>query len=193
MKILYLTKGFFHPTKNCQNILYRYIKEYSNAKIDRCDVLSINDYKLIKYDLIIGYFHYKKNNETVVDALTDYTDSGGKLLGIHGVAASFKGNDNWFDLIGGKFLSHPPIGNINVSYKNKQYKIIDELYIFETKDIDSFMQSEIDNIKQPCGWAKKHKQKNVFYLALGHNKKAIKSNTFKHLLKEMLHLIGEKR
>ena len=186
MKILYLTKGTVHPDKDCQKILYDYLCQFYNTKIERKSLNNALLMNLNAYDIIVLYFHVKKDASIIVSKLSNYVENGGKLVGIHAIAASYKTNEKWFNLVGGRFLSHPPVGNMKVKYNNKEYLVHDELYIFETKKIDSVMTSYNNDLQQPCGWTKKLGKGCMYYLALGHDKRSVNSIEFQYLLNELL-------
>lgn len=187
MKILCLFKGMVHPTLGCQIKVKKYIKEYyGTKKVYSSSLSKISKLNSKEYDLIILYFHIKEDDESIIESLYKYVNEGGTILGIHGVAASFKKSEKWFDLLGGKFISHPPIGNIQISYKDKKYEIIDELYRYKLKDVEVFIKAELNNDKEACAWKKSHGKGNVYYYSLGHNISGVKSKVFKELLYEIL-------
>jgi type 1 glutamine amidotransferase len=111
-----------------------------------------------------------------------YSHKGGTVIAIHGAAASFKGNDIWFEFIGGKFVSHPPVCEFEVKFGENVVKTTDEIYLLEMKeDVKPEAYSIKDEIKSPCIWERKRGKGKVVYLALGHDLNAVDSEAFKQM------------
>lgn len=188
MNILYITQGNVHPDKDCQRMVKNYLKDYLNDRImdnynfTHKNLSEINNTSLNDYELIVLYFHIKKDNIKAIDMLSDYAKNGGYILGIHGVTASFKTSELWYELFGGKFISHPEVGEINIGEKT----IMDELYIFELSAPEILEYSKQNDITSPCIWKNKYYGGIVYYYALGHDIRAVRCELFRELLYKTL-------
>ncbi len=182
MKILYLAYGDSHPDIESQEKVLEYtrdafslsVPEIKTEKIDNLGALNLEH-----YDALILFFHIAEDNNDIVTKIIEYADNGGTVLALHGAAASFKGNDTWFDFLGGRFVSHPPLCEFFVESDAFSGKITDEIYFVEfKKDIKIYAFSKYQGDKIPCLWARDRDIGRVVYLSLGHDIEAVSSDTF---------------
>lgn len=184
MNILYITQGNVHPDKDCQRLVKDYLKDYLNDRImdnynfTHKSLSEIKNVSLNDYELIVLYFHIKEDNILAIDMLSKYVNDGGCILGIHGAVASFKTSELWFELFGGKFISHPNVDRIKIGDKT----ILDELYIFRLLSPEILEISSLDGVDSPCIWKNVYGKGKAYYYALGHDLRAVKSDVFQENL-----------
>lgn len=196
--ILYCSKGIIHPTfwarKGLKDIL---------AQTNNCDIIqthSITFHQLIpKYtpDLIVLYFHQKKIRTDDLQALVNYVLKGGAILAIHSTAASFKQEQAFHKLLGGRFVEHGPICDYTIlpstqtrehfSTLELTFSIKDELYIHEyDSSVQVLLETDFDDRIEPIAWIKRHGIGKVAYFAPGHRGTIFKFEQIQKVLTELI-------
>ncbi len=100
-------------------------------------------------------------------------------LGVHGASASFINNRDYLKMLGGKFLTHPPMGGpYRIHVKNPEHPVLkgitdfeinDELYLMDTyPPFETLLETEYLGFSRPLAWVKPYGLGRVCYLALGH-------------------------
>ncbi len=195
MNVLYVTYSDDHPDAKSQDKVIEYLKHFqTDVDITKMDITHIpKESKLNTYDLIILFFHYQEDMPEAAVKLIKYVKEGGTVVALHGAAASFKGNDDWFEFIGGKFVSHPPICKFCVEAGKYKGKITDEIYFMQIKeDIKIHANSIFEGRMSPCLWERKHNEGKIVYLALGHDLNAVDSDVFRHMFDMALKISTER-
>ena len=120
--------------------------------------------------------------------------AGGKgFVGIHSAAASFMGNDAYLNMVGAKFLTHPPYHpQLSLHIHNYYHPIMegisefileDELYLMETRgDFELLMSTWWQGFERPITWVKPYGMGRVVYTALGHGEKQTENPFFQRLI-----------
>ena len=134
-----------------------------------------------------------------LDGLVDFIYSGKGLAGLHGAADSFRGQYNWQfpNLLGGIFRTHPPepfgreLRHIVVSDRYHfitreipDFDIYDEMYFFysDPRRYHELLHFTYEGAKHPLAWIRRHGKGRVFYLALGHEERALRNKNFQKIL-----------
>lgn len=108
------------------------------------------------------------------------------FIGVHGASASFMNSDNYLKMLGGRFLTHPPMGGPYkihagipghpVTKDIADFEINDELYMMETyPPFDILLETEFNGFKIPIAWVKPYGLGRVCYISLGHGKDQLKN------------------
>lgn len=103
------------------------------------------------------------------------------FIGIHAAATAFSKSAAYHHMLGGRFLSHPQMGEpfkVIISKRNhpicktlKDFTIIDEQYLLETYgNFTTLFHTPYNGFVSPLGWIKQYGMGKVFYSALGHGK-----------------------
>lgn len=194
MKILYLTKGNIHPDMGTQKVVLSNIESIyrgKNVEIIQNEVDVIKEINLKEYDALVVFFHLKEDDEIIISKIRSYVEDGGTIIALHGAGASFKTSEDWFELIGGRFIMHPPTCELEVECGEYRAKIIDEFYIMDLKDdIVTHAFSIKDDEKIPCLWSKNYRKGRVVYLALGHDVISVSSEAYKVALNKAFEIAG---
>ncbi len=115
------------------------------------------------------------------------------FIGVHGACASFLNKTDYLKMIGGRFLTHPPIGEpftVHVSKPDHpvmkeiaDFEITDELYLMETyPPFETMLETEYKGFSRPLAWAKPYGLGRVFYTALGHGPGQMQNPFFKRII-----------
>lgn len=136
---------------------------------------------------------YQKPEPDRKQALLDYVQHGGGLVGIHAASDAYYGWKEYGDLIGGYFHSHPygkitvriddPESPLTSQFGGKEFEFSDEIYVFRD---ESFSRDRVrvllsvDNAKSgisggprkdsdyAVAWIHQYGEGRVFYTLLGH-------------------------
>jgi len=182
----------YHDPWLCGLTIARYISEagfevlVSSAK----EVLSSPELK--GFSLLASYSPGRLT-EAQTKGLLDFVRSGGGFLGIHPAAVVGEGAEEYLDMLGCKFLSHPPIGELEVKVVDKEhpvtlglsdFRIVDELYLtdFDPSKLRILAISEHEGREYPMVYVKGFGEGRVCYIALGHDMRAVGSKDFKRLV-----------
>ena len=193
--LLYQGGRYFGIEKNLktfQNILTDYIVE----NYESVDVFSNRDF--FEYSTIIFFSQEGVFTEEQEKNVLDFIASGKGFIGLHGVSASFKSHPKYFEMLGGKFIGHKDIKNINIKIIDKNHPITEGLNDFSFRDEpyrhDFSMSNDIqilakadyhdkeDPELEPIMWVKTYGKGRVFYCALGHRNVSLKDGTFQSII-----------
>jgi uncharacterized protein len=160
--------------------------------------------KLSEYDICILYVDCwgKKLGEEQMAGLLCFIASGRSIVTIHN-GISYQSNAEFAQLIGGKFIGHPPYQKLTYNIVKEEHPIVkgisdfemeEELYTFELDNLcdkEILMTATDGNITAPAAWIKKYGKGKVVYLAQGHDKKSFENLSFRKLIKNSVEwLIG---
>ncbi len=107
--------------------------------------------RLARCDLLITYTCDVAPTDSETAALQAFVANGGRWLALHGTSALLKflddgrigvddSKDGFMDILGARFLAHPPIGPFQVEVADpdhpltrgiEPFEVVDELYLFE--------------------------------------------------------------
>lgn len=177
-RILLISTGIIHPTILAQRRLRRIIGEVPGIELKRLKTVeAIASMDLAYFDGIVTYFHRQTISPAALTALDAYVKAGGGLLGIHAATASFKGEPDYFSIIGGKFTGHGSSREkIEAVQKSaaifdemKSFTVQDELYVHEmTQPVDVHFFTQKEGICHPLVWTRRHGQGRIAYVMFGH-------------------------
>lgn len=152
-------------------------------------------------DLLVTYTCDIAPNAAQTEALRDFLERGGRWIALHGTNALLdflgdgrigvaKGHDAFMDLVGSRFMAHPPIGPFRVEIDEpdhpltaglEPFDIIDELYLFEARaplrtllhthfkgSCAPFAAADWDTDHAPVLYLRDLGAGSVLYLSLGH-------------------------
>lgn len=151
-----------------------------------------------KYDLILAYHQeaYTKLTPKQRDGMMHFVRSGGPWLGMHSAADSFKNDPDFIRMVGGKFKTHPPFGEMHVQRVIGDHFILEGIEDFTTRDEFYYLsdcnlgdknillvgKGPNDGKTRPVAWTKTYGRGKVFYTVLGHNVEAFENPHFQNLM-----------
>jgi len=192
MKILLLTGGFYHNFLQNTKLVIDFIKK-KQLRFDfevTDDLSHLNSTKLKDKAIIVVYTLLKKLNEYQEKVLLNFVEKGGGFLGLHSANASFMENKKYIDMVGSKFLRHPPKCTFKVKVSKMHYitlgiddfEIEDELYISKyDKNINILLEAVYKERIIPICYTKSYGLGKIVYLSLGHDEKSILNDSFKEI------------
>jgi type 1 glutamine amidotransferase len=124
--------------------------------------------------------------------LRTFVSNGGGLLGVHSVTASFKGNEQWFELIGGRFAGHGPVEQIHyqkceggdAAFEDvSDFWVRDELYRHELQPgVQAVYEADFEGEAQPMIWTYAFGTGRVFYACPGHKAAVFQNPVYRQVL-----------
>ena len=193
--LLYQGGRYFGIEKNhkaFQNILVKYIVDnYENV-----DVFSNKDF--YKYSAMIFFSQEGEFTEEQEKNVLAFIASGKGFIGLHGASASFKSHPKYFEMLGGKFISHKDLKHMDIKIIDTNHSITKGINDFSFRDEpyrhDFSMSKNIhilaeadyhdkeDPEPEPIIWVNQYRKGRVFYCALGHRNLSIKDEIFQTIL-----------
>jgi len=178
-RILVISAGVVHPTLSGRKNLKKIIDNASDLNAEyTSNVESLVDLNSGEYSAVVLFFHRKKISQNALSALDKFVSNGGGLLAVHSTTASFKSENDYFKILGGRFIHHDKIREFTVSQTNKKsgifrdlddFKVRDELYIHECEDdIDVHFEVKNGDSSEPVVWTRSYGKGRVCYSMFGH-------------------------
>lgn len=176
-RILVVSKGFLHPSILCRHSLKKLLLglERDFAFEFTRNLRDMGALEGEFFQGVILYFHEKRIDEALFDKFGDFLLEGGGVLAIHSAMASFKKNKKYQDILGGRFLGHGRIrdlevisnaGELNIPLDPVSFCVRDELYIHEYhKDNSILMVCQYEGGKEPVLWTKTYGRGRVAYFS----------------------------
>lgn len=151
---------------------------------------------LEQFDAVISYLDNYKELNGLDNILTDYIETGGKILALHNGIITESGS-RLEQAYGGNFVTHPPGGALKFTADGwlgaEQFIINDEPYMVSQVDEENrvFLEFEYQNAHYPAGWFRQWRKGRVIYLSPGHDEKTAEDRAFQKVLEKcMIKLLG---
>ncbi len=194
LKVLFLGDDRGHqPSERLRDIarpmLDRGIELYYTSDPD-----DINPGNLQRYDVLLIYAnyhepHYPQTDPVLEDALINYVEQGGGLLGVHSVSGNFRDSDRFIALLGGAFASHGE-GEFSTRIAEPDHEIMkgfdgfeswDETYVHQEHNEENRTVLEYRE-DEPYTWIRTQGDGRVFYTAWGHDERTWRNEGFHTLI-----------
>lgn len=201
-RVLVISSGLVHPSikaRGCLKTALRGNGEFDfdfKTGIEKLEKLAGGD-----YSSVIIYLHRKNMSIQAFEALKDFVSAGGGLIGLHSATASFKDNEEYFNILGGKFVSHEEVIEFSVKPEHgtdeifsgiEEFRVRDELYIHDFRgNIDVHFYTEKNGEKVPVVWTKIYGKGRVCYIEPGHLAASIQNTGVKLLLDKALRWVTQ--
>lgn len=199
-QILLISAGLFHPSISARWRLRTILSIGNEMKIIRIrDINRVELMDLSRFSAVVVFIHREELSSKALSNIQNYIKTGGGFFGVHSASASFKNDDRWFDLIGGRFKSHGPIeviklencaGESSPFADIPDFELEDELYLHHFKpDIIPLYQTMVEGSLQPLIWQKTFGKGRVFYACPGHRAVVFKNEVYQEVLKRGLNWV----
>ncbi|MBN1883734.1 MAG: ThuA domain-containing protein [Deltaproteobacteria bacterium] len=204
-RVLAVSAGLIHPNCAARGRLRRIIEGIPDIQAawtgDVADLAALDGGG---YDGVILYFQRKTIDDETLDALDRFVTGGGGLLAIHSASASFKEVPRYFDILGGRFVTHGKIEPFTVRRTDKAapffsvtdpFTVTDELYIHRyDNDVTVHYAAEAPNGPEPVVWTKEYGKGRICYLSLGHRAGIYREEAVRRIIVEgLLWTLGRER
>lgn len=158
------------------------------------DINDINSQNLSKYDVLLIYanYHepyYPETDPEMMEALLDFVEQGGGLVGVHSVSGNFGDSDQFIQLLGGAFESHST-DTIHTRIYESGHEIMqgfegfeswDETYVHKNHNEENRTVLEFRE-DEPWTWIRTQEEGRVFYTAWGHDEHTWQNPGFHDLM-----------
>jgi len=194
VRTLLFAGGTVHDSKGCGDEIEKAIRAAGHFDLTRVDEdLSVFEPpNLDPFELVVFYYTRGQISDAQKNGLLNWLARGGGFVGIHSATISFPDCPEFISMVGGSFLTHPPIRQYQVSVVDpehpitegiEQFFVEDEQYIMDYDRRVNILASALwKGDRMPVAWTKPWGNGRVFYLALGHNAEACRDGNFKLLL-----------
>ena len=158
------------------------------------DLNQLEGDRINAYDVLLCYYTRGELTESQLRGLLNFVSSGRGFVGLHSAADSFKDSEEYLDMLGGVFLSHPKHQTFHIEVADRDhpitkgindFDIYDELYILrhDPTRYHLLLYCLWEGERQPVAWTKGYGEGRVFYLSLGHTKEAYENPAFREILR----------
>jgi type 1 glutamine amidotransferase len=195
--ILLVTRGLFHPHPFARRALEKILRNTPGCRVSVSPSLEkIPGTAFGTSQAVVLYFHEKHISNQALAALQAYLEGGGGVLAIHAAAASYKHAPAYFELLGGKFVSHGAVQDFTITPQPPAQAILgnlpafairDEFYRMETReDITVLLNAHQETLVEPFAWVRRHGRGRVCYLAAGHTTGSLQHPAVRKILQRGL-------
>ena len=191
---LVFSGGSIHDWKGCSEVITDVLSNHDafELTIIEDDLNVLVSPNLDPYDLIVFYYTVGEINDAQKNGLLNHISSGKGYVGIHSAADSFRDCPEYRSMVGGHFITHPHYREYQASITDSEHPITADLVEFNVSDeqyildydhrVNVLASALHKGSMKPVVWTKNWGQGRVFYLALGHDKKACHHDYFAILL-----------
>jgi len=128
-----------------------------------------------------------------VQAITEFVRKGKGCVAIH--LASVRFNEDFTEMLGGYFLTHPPILEFTIQVDNadhpitkgvSSFTVVDELYFtdYDSTSIQILLSATYEGKRYPMTWIKTYGDGKVVYIAPGHDFRTFLHPNFLQLVEQ---------
>jgi type 1 glutamine amidotransferase len=185
-KILVISAGLAHPSWLARRYFHAVLAAVPGIACEfSTRVESLRRLESGRYDAVALYLHRQEISAAALAALDGFVAAGGGMLAVHSASASFKREDGFFKILGGRFVGHGPVGTFSIVPEKgapgwfdagESFTVRDELYIHEY-DTDNTIHYSTAKASgsEPMVWTRTYGRGRVCYLAPGHLARTMKN------------------
>ncbi|MFX0139577.1 MAG: ThuA domain-containing protein [Candidatus Hodarchaeota archaeon] len=203
-KILLYLGGRYSSFKTLYKRFKEILPNYLIDMYENTDIFSGKDF--FSYDTTIFFSQMGELTEAQEKNILDFVRIKG-FIGLHGASASFKEHPKYFEMLGGRFISHKGIQTFDIKILDRNHQIIKGLDDFSFKDEpyrhDFSMGNDIhvlaeadyhdpdDPKPEPIMWIKNYGKGRVFFCSLGHGVLSLKKEIFRTIIQRAVEWVLE--
>lgn len=199
--VLLISDGIVHPPMLGRFWLRRGLKAMPGYRFQRLASLeALPGLTLKSFQGMVLYVHHETLSAAALENLEGFVRQGGGLLAVHSASASFKQEERYFAILGGRFREHGPIELFRVQPATPQdevfreaaaFSVTDELYRHEyDPDNRVHFYTAVDTTtgteREPVVWTRSYGHGRVCYCALGHTAATIRHTQVQQILQRGL-------
>ena len=197
IQVLLVSAGFFHPSLPCRFWLRRALVPLPGYHFTQASSLeALPRLSLDPFRALVLYVHHDTLSTAALDCLDAYLGRGGGLLALHSASASYKEEPRFYEILGGRFVTHGPVEEFAVQLSSPQdeifrntpaFSVRDELYRHEYDPGNRVhLHTVVDGEREPVVWTRRWGQGRVCYCALGHTVGAVRHPQTRQILHQGL-------
>ena len=194
--LLMVIGGVWHPFERCGEIVKQLLETTGRYKVEVTHNLgALKSGSIGKFDAVLVYTGGGELKKVQEEGLVNYVKAGGAFIGIHCAAASWEKNAAYIDMLGGVFATHSPTMEFPVTITSADsmitrripgFRITDELYLldkFQADAVQVLATAMWHGKPQPLAYTKTFGKGRVYYIALGHDERALTHPEFQKMLR----------
>jgi type 1 glutamine amidotransferase len=192
--ILLVADGVFHPPLRAGRHLKQIISTIPGAALDQTRHLNdLAEVDCAKYQALVLYYHHKTIGREALARFAQFVNDGGGVLAIHSATASFKKEERYGQILGGRFAGHGPVEifELQPSQENDRllgdvgrFAVKDELYLHDMQpDVRVLYTAQHKGNAQPVVWTRREGAGRVCYIGPGHRTQTMKQPQIEQLLR----------
>ena len=200
-QVLLVSDGLFHPSLPCRFWLRRALTALPGYRFAHASSLeALPRLSLDPFRAIVLYVHHDTLSAAALDCLDAYLERGGGLLALHSASASYKEEPRFYDILGGRFVTHGPVEEFAVQPSSPEdeifrdipeFSVRDELYRHEYDPANRIhLHTRVGEEREPVVWTRRRGQGRVCYCALGHTVGAVRHPQVQQVLHRGLAWVG---
>lgn len=191
-KVLVVTSGFVHPPYWGIIRLKRLLKDTTGIYPVFTSSFSALT-QIEQYEAVLLYIHRQSINEYLISALLDFVKQGGGVLALHSASASFKFSDEYFRMLGGKFVAHGKVSQVEIFPVSDSNFPFSGIPAFTVKD-EIYHHKIITDIRPhfvcyeqaepiPVVWTNQYGEGRVCYAGLGHTVSTMGNAAYQQIIR----------
>jgi hypothetical protein len=205
--ILLVSTGIFHPPWLGRVQLWRVLRATPHVHLRHArSIEALTRADLAALDAVVLYYHRQTISLAALEALDRFAHAGGGILAVHAATASFKQTPRYTEILGGRFIGHPPVGPLEVWPVGEDDEILgpippftvtDEAYRHELRgDIRVHFVARphprppspgrrggVGGEVVPFVWTRRHGAGRVCYVTAGHRAASLRHPCVVHILR----------
>lgn len=145
---------------------------------------------------MVLYFHQKNISRRAFKDFENFVSRGGGVLAVHSATASFKKENRYFDILGGRFKKHGPVEEFHIHpdespdpiFGNiETFSVKDELYLHDySQKIQVHYFADVDGKSEPLVWTHLYGAGRVCYVSFGHTSSSMQHPAVRQILQRGL-------
>lgn len=182
LEVLVVSSGIVHPPALGRLHLWNTLRALPGMTLRHVSSLeALGESGHSKPRAVVLYYHAKSISPSALQTLDGFARAGGGILAVHSATASFKQSPAYFDILGGRFVGHPPVSALRVQPTQPiddvfgavaPFEVRDEAYHHElAADLRVHFTARIggDGAEAvPFVWTRRHGSGRVCYVGAGH-------------------------
>jgi type 1 glutamine amidotransferase len=204
-KKLLLYQGGRVSHKRIHKLFQEILTDYVIESYKEVDVFNNRDF-FPQYETAIFFSQLGDLTDEQEKNILDFVSEKG-LVGLHGATASFKDRPKYFEMLGGRFVSHKRIQEFEIKILDRSHQTTNGLEDFSFKDepyrhdfstgegihvlAEADYQDKKDPKPEPMMWVKTYGKGKVFFCALGHKVAALKTEIYRLIIRRAVEWVIE--
>lgn len=207
IKALLLAGGPIHDAKGCAKSIEKQLDKEKGLEVTCMldDLTALVPEKLKRYDVIILYYSRGTLTAEQEKNLLDWLAGGKGFVGLHLASGAFAGSNDYREMIGGSFRTHPPLREFSQKVVDRkhpitkglppEFKMTDEQYLlkYEPDKVHVLIEGPYEYQDKTSGktetgvapsvWTKPWQQGRVVYISWGHSPELCDGEIFGEVLR----------
>lgn len=187
LNVLFLKGGASHDFEGLPPLLANMLRRTGNFDVTLTgDWGYLEPERIRPFHVLVMYTQGGELSEKQKEGLLEWVAAGGGMVGIHGATATFKQSEDYWKLVGGRFIGHDYL-DFEVLNREPDHPITRFFTRFTVKDEDYrhdfHPDAKIHPLAvrldgQPVMWTREYGRGRVFINALGHDAGVFNNRNF---------------